>query len=463
MTIQLFKKPNRDAEILERSLSVPIDAKVINPQHRYALISVHGDPSAQLGKDGAGGQNLYVMSLGRSLAQRGCQVDMFTRREDPSQPDIIVHPSGCRTIHLTAGPMEFIHRDELFPYLPEFVEAWMNFQRKSGLRYDLIHSNYWLSGWVGMQLSTRLRIPQVHTYHSVGAVKYKAMNSLPAIALSRLGVEWACLEQTDCVIATSSQEEQDLRNMVSEHGRTEIIPCSVDIDHFSSLDRQEARLQLDIPNNRKMILYVGRFDERKGIETLVRACAKLPDHLKDQYQLYLVGGSRQGAVDSEEQLRIRALVTELGLDAITTFTGAIDQQYLPAYYAAADISVVPSYYEPFGLVAIEAMAAGTPVIASKVGGLQETVRDGETGLLVSPRDPDALSQAIAKLLSAPQIAQGMGVAGYQRAHSQYSQAAVAARIHGLYESLIAEKMGKAVDAKVAAMVSSSKTPFKTAS
>jgi D-inositol-3-phosphate glycosyltransferase len=433
MTSKLLKLPKWETEILERSLSIPL-----TPQHRYALISVHGDPSAQLGKDGAGGQNLYVKSLGLSLAKRGCQVDMFTRREDADQPTIIQHTNGCRTVRLTAGPTEFIHRDELFPYLPEFVEAWIDFQKQNGITYDLIHSNYWLSGWVGMQLRSRLSIPQVHTYHSVGAVKYKAMNALPKIALSRLGVEWACLEQTDCVIATSSQEQNDLRELVSEHGQVQIIPCSVDIDHFSKVDQASARQHLGLTEDKKMILYVGRFDERKGIETLVRACAQLPSELKEQWQLYLVGGSRQGGVDNEEQQRIRNLVTELGLDSVAKFTGAIAQSELPAYYAAAEMCVIPSYYEPFGLVAIEAMAAGTAVIASKVGGLQETVLDGETGLLVPIRNPEALAEAIAKLLNDPQSAQSMGAEGLRRSHSHYSQGAVAKKIHHLYESLIAK-------------------------
>ncbi len=437
MTSKLFTQPKWKTEILERSLSIPII-----PPHRYALISVHGDPAAQLGKDGAGGQNLYVKSLGLSLAKRGCQVDMFTRREDPEQPKIVQHNNGCRTIRLTAGPTEFIHRDQLFPYLPAFVEAWLNFQRQNRLTYNLIHSNYWLSGWVGMQLRSRLDIPQVHTYHSVGAVKYKEMNHhqpLPEIALSRLGVEWACLEQTDCVIATSLQEQQDLRELVSPHGNIQIIPCSVDIQHFSQVDQASARNQLGIAENTKMILYVGRFDERKGIETLVRACAQLPSVLKNQCQIYFVGGSRQGGVDTEEQQRIRGLVNELGLNAIATFTGAIDQTDIPAYYAAADMCVIPSYYEPFGLVAIEAMAAGTPVIASKVGGLKETVLDGLTGLLVPIRDPEALAEAIAKLLEDPQMAQAMGASGYRRVHSLYSQSAVAEKIHYLYESLISRK------------------------
>ncbi|MBD2188901.1 glycosyltransferase family 4 protein [Pseudanabaena mucicola] len=445
MTSKLFRLPSWDTEVLERSLYTPIDS-----QHRYALISVHGDPSAQLGKDGAGGQNLYVKSLGFALAKRGCQVDMFTRREDPQQPQIIQHANGCRTIRLTAGPTKFIHRDELFPYLPEFVEAWLDFQKQSGLNYDIIHSNYWLSGWVGMQLRSQLSIPQVHTYHSVGAVKYRAMNAVPEIALSRLGVEWACLEQTDCVIATSQQEQHDLRELVSQHGEIKIIPCSVDIEHFSGVDKASARKQLGIAAEQKVILYVGRFDERKGIETLVRACAQLPKPLKDQYQLYLVGGSRKGGVDTEEEQRIRGLVKDLGLDAIASFVGAIDQSELPPYYAMADICVVPSYYEPFGLVAIEAMAAGTPVIASRVGGLQETVKDGETGLLVPIRAPEALSTAIAKLLTEPQTVKAMGRAGYQRVHSHYSQDAVAGKIHHLYESLIAKNMRKKTQSAIAA-------------
>lgn len=395
----------------------------------YALISVHGDPAAELGKEGAGGQNLYVRSLAMALAKRGCQVDVFTRREDPDQAAIVELAPGCRTIRLNAGPALFIPRTELFEYLPKFIEAWLSFVQHSGQTYELIHTNYWLSGWVGLQLKFCLGIPQVHTFHSLGAVKYGAMGTLPLIAQTRLDVEQRCLEQADCVIATSPQEAIMLRQMVARKGQIRVIPCGTNTQHFASVSKTTARQRLNIALNSRMILYVGRFDRRKGIEILVEACAKL----RQPFQLYLVGGSRSDGSDAQEQQRIKAIVQELGLDTVTTFTGPISQDQLPAYYAAADVCVIPSYYEPFGLVAIEAMAAGTPVVASDVGGLQYSIVHNETGVLVPPCNVDLLTAAIADVFADPERWKLLTEAGQQRVQSHFSVSAVAARVHQLYQ------------------------------
>ncbi|MEJ6485781.1 glycosyltransferase [Nostoc punctiforme UO1] len=402
-----------------------------NSQPIYALISVHGDPTAEIGKEGAGGQNIYVRELGLALAKRGCQVDMFTRREYPDQEEIVELAPGCRTIRLNAGPAEFITRNDLFEYLPEFVEAWLNFQQRTGRSYALIHTNYWLSAWVGLELKSRLGLPQVHTYHSIGAVKYRNVENPTQIAAIRNCVERAILEQADCVISTSPQEAEDLRQLISQHGRIKVIPCGINTEHFGSVSKEVARRQLEIDPDSQIILYVGRFDPRKGVETLVRACANLPS----AFQLYLVGGCREDGADFKEQQRIETLVNDLGLKAVTIFTGRISQSLLPVYYAAGDICVVPSYYEPFGLVAIEAMAAGTPVIASNVGGLQHTVVHGETGFLVPPRDFKALAIAIDSLLQNLTLKQSYGNAAQNWVQSRFSTQGVATQVQELYQSL----------------------------
>ncbi|MCY7391899.1 MAG: glycosyltransferase, partial [Leptolyngbyaceae cyanobacterium CAN_BIN12] len=187
-------------------------------QKCIALISVHGDPSAEIGKEEAGGQNVYVRQVGEALSRQGWQVDMFTRRADQTQDSIVQNNDRCRTIRITAGPQTFIPRDELFEYLPTFVQGFLKFQRQSGLQYRVLHTNYWLSSWVGMQLKKILNIPQVHTYHSLGAVKYQSIPTVPIVATTRLEVEKMLLETAERVVATSPQEKEHMRSLVSSKG-----------------------------------------------------------------------------------------------------------------------------------------------------------------------------------------------------------------------------------------------------
>jgi glycosyltransferase involved in cell wall biosynthesis len=211
-----------------------------------ALISDHGDPAAEIGKEEAGGQNVYVRQVGEALAKLGWQVDMFTRKARPNDAKIVQHSPYCRTIRLTAGPEEFIPRDQLFDYMPEFVEAFQKFQSKEGTNYPLIHTNYWMSAWAGLRLRQESNIQLVHTYHSLGAVKYQAVPQRPAIADTRLAVERQILEEANCVVATSPQEEEMLRTLVSQQGCIEVVPCGTDISTFHAIPRVEARAKLGV-------------------------------------------------------------------------------------------------------------------------------------------------------------------------------------------------------------------------
>ena len=324
----------------------------MNQKNRIALISVSGDPAAEIGQEEAGGQNVYVRQVGLALARAGWSVDMFARRLSADQSTVVQHAPNCRTLRLTAGPEKFISRDEVFGYLPEFVEQMQAFQQKEGFHYPLIHTNYWLSSWVGMELKKRQPMKQVHTYHSLGAVKYRAISNLPAIASTRLATEKRCLETVDRVVATSPQEQEHMRSLVSTQGAIDIIPCGTDIERLGAIDRQAARQQLNIPADAKVVLYVGRFDRRKGIETLVRAIGKSGLRGNTDLRLIIAGGYRPGESDGIERDRIQGIVQELGINALTTFPGRLTEADLPIYYAAANVCVVPSHYEPFGLVAI---------------------------------------------------------------------------------------------------------------
>lgn len=407
-------------------------------QKRIALISVHGDPAIEIGKEEAGGQNVYVRHVGEALAELGWQVDMFTRKASADQETIVEHSANCRTIRLTAGPEEFVPRDNIFGYAPEFVQQLLKFQQQSGIEYPLFHTNYWISSWVGMQLKKIQGSKQVHTYHSLGAIKYKSVSTIPLIAKTRLDVEKEVLETAERIVATSPQEKEHMRS-VSPKGNIDIIPCGTDIHRYGSIDKQAARAELGINPETKVVLYVGRFDRRKGIETLVRAVGKSQLRGTD-LKLIIGGGSRPGQSDGIERDRIEGIVEELGMSDFTVFPGRLGDEILPTYYAAADVCVVPSHYEPFGLVAIEAMASGTPVVASDVGGLQFTVVPGETGLLAPPKNDVAFAAAIDAILLDPDYRNQLGQAARKRVESKFSWGGVAAQLSELYDEILLQSV-----------------------
>ncbi len=420
-----------------------------------ALISVHNDPAAEPGKEEASGQSIYVRQIGEALAKLGWQVDLFTRKARLDDPTIVQHSPYCRTIRLVAGPQDFVPRDHLLQHLPEFVESFKTFQSKDGANYPLIHTNYWLSGWVGLQLKQHRNIQMLHTYHSLGAVKYLAMSPRPAIADSRLATERQILEEANCVVATSPQELETLKSLVSGQGSVEVVPCGTDINTFQSLPKAEARAKLGLASHKQIVLYVGRFDPRKGIDTLVRAFAQLKGtgthSLEDMTPalepalshdacLVFVGGTEIDPADVKERQRIEQLVDELGLTQHTQFVGQVEHHLVPLYYTAADVCVIPSHYEPFGLVAVEAMACGTPVVASDVGGLKFTVIPEETGLLVPPQDVEGFADAIARILNDDLWADTLRHQASLRVQQNFSWTGVAARLSNLYRRLLAQSL-----------------------
>jgi D-inositol-3-phosphate glycosyltransferase len=401
-----------------------------------ALISVHGDPAIEIGKEEAGGQNVYVRHVGEALARLGWQVDIFTRQVSTEQDKIVQLRENCRTIRLTAGPVEFVPRDNLWEYMPEFLDNFLEFQRRNRITYQLAHSNYWHSSWIGMQLNKIQGTRQIHTYHSLGAVKYNTIENIPMIASQRLAVEKEVLERAQRIVATSPQEKEHMRSLVSPQSNIEIIPCGTDIRRFGAIDRQAARLELGITPDTKLVFYVGRFDQRKGIETLVRAVNQ--SQLRGHHNLKLIigGGSTPGNSDGMERDRIENIIKELGMSEFTNLTGRLSQEILPTYYAAADVCVVPSHYEPFGLVAIEAMASYTPVVASDVGGLQFTVVPEVTGLLAPPKDVAAFAAAIDRILLNPQWRDELGKAGRKSVESKFSWDGVATQLSKLYSEIL---------------------------
>lgn len=406
---------------------------------RIALISVHGDPAVDFGKEEAGGQNVYVRNIGEELAKLGWQVDMFTRRISPDQPMIVQHAPNCRTIRLQAGPLTHIPRDNLFKFAPNFVNSLLKFQQETGIFYSVVHTNYWISGWVGLQMRRLQGCRQLHTYHSLGCIKYMSIgNNIPPIAEMRLKYEKEVLENAECIVATSPEETKHMRAYMSSKGNIKMIPCGTDINRFARITRAEARAQLGFSADDKIALYVGRFDYRKGIETIVRAISGSALRHSPSLKLVIGGGSTPGQSDGIERERIETLVNELGLAKLTRFPGQLGEDNLHLYYAAADVCVVPSHYEPFGLVPIEAMASSTPVVASDVGGLKFTIVNNETGYLCTPKADAEFTAAIDKILASPALRDQLAAAGLERVRKMFKWENVTANLSQVYHALAIE-------------------------
>lgn len=421
---------------------MPTTLEAIVPTARPALaaclISVHGDPLAPTGAEEAGGQNVYVREVARALAERGIQVDVFTRGRDVASPQV-VEAAGFRVIRLPAGPAGFIPRTELFPYLPEFVRGVDRWARREGRRYDVLHTNYWHSGWVGLQLAAIWDRPQVHTHHSLGAVKY-AGGSVPPSARERLEVEATIGRQAARVVATSPQEVDALARLYPGRARTAIIPCGVG-PMFRPRAAAACREALGLPQDRPIVGYVGRFDPAKGIDTLVGALALLEPARRPL--VVFAGGYDPAAHDAREFWRIQDLVDDAGLGAQAVFLGRMDHADLAVAYGAMDLVAVPSRYESFGLVAVEAMGCGRPVVASEVGGLRYTVVHRETGLLVPVGDQLAFAGAIGTLVEDPGLRAAMGAAGARLVRRVFSWEAVAAQLEALYRDVSTSRAAKA--------------------
>jgi D-inositol-3-phosphate glycosyltransferase len=367
---------------------------------RLALLSVHTCPLAALGGKETGGMNVYVRELARELGQVGLAVDVFTRSQDPAIPQVVSLGPGARVIHLEAGPARPLPRQALLPHLPAFVDGVERFRRREGLEYALVHSHYWLSGLVGLELRRLWGRPLIQMFHTLAALKNGvARTDTDREPDERVAAERQIAMAADRVVAANPVEQAQLVwHCGADPERIRVIPCGVDLDLFRPAEPRGARARLGLQAER-VLLFVGRLTPIKGLETLLRALAvaKADGLGGTDVRLVVVGGDKEEAWDGE-RARLRRMATELGVGAWVEFRGPQPQDVLPDYYAAADLCLMPSLYESFGMVALEAMACGVPVIGSRVGGLAVTVRDGATGLLVPEGDAGALAAGITGLL-----------------------------------------------------------------
>ena len=393
-------------------------------------MSFHGCPVARLGEKDTGGMNVYVLQLAREFAAKGYEVDVFTRYHDPDDPKIVELEDGARVIHLKAGPLDAA-KEDLFNYIPMFIRELCDFQASEETRYDIIHSHYWLSGRVGMTLSREWNVPHTTTFHTLAKTKLRARVGEREPQL-RQDIETLVMSDSDGIIVSTEEEKRDVITLYNAlPHKVEVIPAGVNLDMFSPVEQGYARRELGIEEE-NIILYVGRIEPLKGIDTLLCAVPLL--ECANDLRVLVVGGNPSGDTEME---RLKTIVEELGIRDSVTFTGPVPQDRLPAYYSAADIFVLPSHAESFGLAALEAMACGTPVVVSRVGGLKTFVDNAKTGYLVPWRCPEAYAQRLDMLLANPDLRRTMGRAAREKALSM-GWSRVADRMLGYYDSLSTE-------------------------
>ena len=403
---------------------------------RIALISLHASPLDQAGQRNAGGLNVYVRALSVALARQDLQVDVFTRRTDADTPAVVELAPGARVIQVDAGPLELVPPDDLLPFVPLFTAGVVAFAGVHGQAYDVVHSHYWLSGLVALRLRRRWRVPAVHMFHTLAQVKRRVAGLWAAADQRRAVLEQEVLTGMDAIVAANTLEAAQLRRLYDGSGaRIYTIPCGVDLALFTPGDRAAARRALGLPAGVPLVLAAARIEPLKDLGTAVRAVGLLAHHGLPDAHLVIAGGPVTGRAGAQEEESLRSLAAQTGLSGRLRMVGAVAQRELPCYMAAADAVIVPSLYESFGMVALEALACGRPVVASAAGGLQLTVHDGENGFLAPVGDAAAFADRLAAVLRNPILARHMSLRA-RRSAEPYSWTAIAERTHCLYEALV---------------------------
>ncbi len=398
---------------------------------RVAQLSYHTSPFASLGGRASGGMNVYVAELSRELARLGYEVDIFTR-QDGSGPPVQEFEPGLRLVRIEAGPAADTDKDEIPEFLGEFVRNVACFADSEGLRYDLVHSHYWQSARAGVQLARQFNTPHAVMFHTLGEVKNRARISEQE-PRRRIVHERLAVRRADAVVTASEHERALLsRYYGAREEQMVTIPCGIDLELFQPRDRAESRRELGLDPAAPILLWVGRLEKLKGVDILIEALSQVE---VPGAQLLIVGGDDHAAELKQELVEQAAAA---GLADRVRFEGAVPHDALPAYYSAADVCVMPSYYESFGLAAVEAMACGTPVVASRVGGLISTVTDGVTGYLIPWRCPEPFAEKLEVLLRNPELRANFSRAA-RASVQKYRWSTVALAMTRLYDRLEAER------------------------
>jgi len=399
------------------------------PIRRVAVLSVHTSPLAQPGAGDSGGMNVYVRSLASALARAGIACDVFTRADHPDRHPVVSVEPGFRVVHVRAGPCAPVPKRDLAELVEPLVDAVIDFSLGEGTAYDALHANYWLSGAVAHRLKHELDRPMVATFHTLARVKADAgVGDDPD---RRTVVEREVVGCADLMLASTEGERCELAHLYDgDPDRIEVVPPGVDHSVFHPEGREAARSLLGMAGHRVM-LFAGRIQPLKGAGLAIRCLAEL----EDRGTALLVVGGPSGEEGADELARLHALAGELGLREQVQFLPAQPHRSLANLYRAADVCLVPSRSESFGLVALEAAACGTPVVAAAVGGLRSLVDDAETGFLVESRDPQDYASCVATLLADRDLAERFGGEAAVRSR-RYSWSIAAARLRRLYGDLV---------------------------
>ncbi len=362
---------------------------------KIAMLSAHSCPVGNPGAKDTGGMSTYIRELAGELDKQGHLVDVYTRVHDPRDPQIVSLGQQARLIHVKAGEDKTINKLAVFSYLPDFACNTESFRKQEGLRYDLVFSHYWLSGWVGEYLQRWWHVPHITMFHTVGAVKNTIGIGEDEPQL-RLETERDLAQNCHHIIAPTEKEKADLiRHYGAPPERIGVVPCGVNLELFRPQDKEAARQQLGLTDD-KVILSAGRIEPLKGIDQLLKAMPYLPNG--GSLRLIIIGGDSHS---QPEMTRLRKLSRDLNIENSVTFLGLVKYEQMPLFYSAADVCVMPSYYESFGLVALESLACGTPVVTTDVGDMKSIIRQGETGYVVAENSPGQLADKITRLLLRP--------------------------------------------------------------
>lgn len=376
----------------------------ISQVRRVALLSLHSSPTAPLGRSDAGGMNLYVRRLADDLARQGIEVDVFTRRAAPHLPEIEISSSGARFIQLAGGPARRLPKSVLPLHIPATVGSLRAFARREDRQYDIVHSHYWISGLVALRCrqDPAFQAPLIHMFHTLARVKeFYAGGPDPSDSALRPDGERCIAGRADIIVGATEEERDQLGRLYGRRPEQfAVIPPGVDTRLFTPRDKAESRSRLNI-RARHVVLFVGRLDRVKGIDVLLQAAANLPGEIRSDLQVILAGD--HSPAHHPDAARYRKLVDRLGLGDIVEFRGIVPQAELPLYYSAADLCAVPSAHESFGMVAVESMACGTPVVGFRAGGLASTIVDGRTGFLAPFGDRAAYTARLLEALTSAQL------------------------------------------------------------